>query len=112
MRLVASLLVVGLVAALPFGNATLADRLDDLRAAGVVGERYDGYATVRDPAAGSDVKSFVDQINRQRRQHYEGVAKQENAPVSEVGKVYANQIYQAAPRGYWFLTQSGQWRQK
>lgn len=111
-RLAAILLFAALAAVFSLASPAHAERLNELRAAGVVGERFDGFAMVRDSGASAEVRSFVDRINAERRAHYESVARQENAPASEVGKVYANQIFRAAPRGYWFLTQAGSWRQK
>lgn len=93
-------------------QTVLADPLDGPRADGVVGERYDGYAQIRDTSAPSNVKALVKTINRQRRDFYGRIAKQENVKASEVGKVYANKIFQNAPRGYWFLGQNGQWARK
>ena len=89
-----------------------ADPLDGPRADGLVGERYDGYAQVRVGSAPGDVKALVRTINRQRRDFYDRIAKQENISATEVGKVYAAKIQQSAPRGYWFLTQGGSWVRK
>lgn len=93
-------------------HAALADPLDGPRADGLVGERYDGYAQVRDQNAPADVVALVRSINRQRRDYYDQLAKKENVSPAEVGKLYANKIYQSAPRGYYFLTQSGEWQRK
>ena len=93
-------------------NAALADPLDGPRAAGIVGERYDGYAQIREDNAPAEVVALVRSINRQRQDYYKKLAASENVSPSEVGKLYANKIYQSAPRGYWFLTQSGQWQRK
>lgn len=89
-----------------------ADPLDGPREAGIVGERYDGYAQVRVDNAPADVVALVRSINRQRRDYYKQLAQKENVSPTEVGKLYANKIYQSAPNGYWFLTQSGQWQRK
>ena len=99
--------------ALALGPATvLADPLDGPRATGLVGERFDGFVVVRDPNAGGDVKALVNEINTKRQAFYTNIANQQSVSVAEVGKIYANQIYQNAPRGYWFLTSTGSWRQK
>lgn len=112
--MISALRVFALLCVLLFAGTqtALADPLDAPRAAGTVGERYDGYAQVRDPAVSSDVAALVRSINRQRRDYYEQIAKKENVSSAEVGKLYANKIYQSAPRGYWFLTQSGDWQRK
>ena len=39
-------------------------------------------------------------------------AKNQGAPVEEVGKVYALEISQKAPAGTWFLGENGNWVRK
>jgi len=114
MRWVAPLLLALVSAAALPGAASLAqDRpLDAPRAAGLVAERYDGYAVVRESGAPADVQALVDQVNAERRALYQERAAVEGAPVEEVGKVYARQIMTAAPAGTWFLGEDGNWVQK
>ena len=100
---------------LTLGPARAADdatRLDELRRAGAVGERYDGMAVVHAAGADATVKSFVDQLNTKRRAIYDAQAKAKGAPVAEVGKVYAQEISSKAPAGTWFLGEDGKWAQK
>lgn len=85
--------------------------LDAPRAAGIVGERYDGYAVVRG-AAPPDVVALVNSVNAERRAIYAQRAAAQRAPIEEVGKVYAAEIMKSAPKGTWFLSESGQWTQK
>jgi uncharacterized protein YdbL (DUF1318 family) len=89
-----------------------ASRLEELRRAGAVGERYDGMAMVHATGADAAVKTLVDQVNAKRRAIYDAQAKAEGAPSQEVGKVYAQQIYGKAPAGTWFLGEDGKWVQK
>jgi hypothetical protein len=86
--------------------------LDVPRAAGQVGERYDGYAVVRDAKAPADIRRLVEDTNAQRRKVYEDQASAKGAPAAEVGKVYAGQIMAAAPAGWWFQASDGSWVQK
>lgn len=86
--------------------------LDGPRASGAVAERYDGLAMVRDPAAGGDVQSLVDQVNAQRRQVYTQRATQQGVSADQVGRLYAAQIFAGAPAGTWFLQEDGQWIRK
>jgi len=99
------------VLALASGPAS-AQSLDALRAAGVVGERFDGLAAVRDPGASAEVRSLVQQVNQQRQQIYGQRAGQEGVPIDQVGRVYAAEILRNAPAGTWFLAENGQWVQK
>lgn len=87
-----------------------ADQLDDFRAQGQIGERSDGYAEARSGASAA-AQSLVKKVNAQRKAIYEKQAKQQNVPVEQVGKVYAQEIVAKLPAGSWVKTSSG-WRQK
>lgn len=92
--------------------AARAQSLDQLRAEGVVGERYDGFAVVRSPSAPPGVQQYVADVNAKRRSLYEQRAAQENVPVGQVGRVYATQLFERLPPGSWFLDEAGKWVQK
>jgi len=85
--------------------------LDAPRAAGIVGERYDGFAVVRG-AASPDIVALVDSVNAERRTVYAQRAAAERAPIEAVGKIYAAEIIKSAPPGTWFLSEAGQWTRK
>ncbi len=92
--------------------AAQARPLDAPRAAGQVGERFDGYAMVRSDSAPASVKALVTQTNAERRALYEKRAKESGATAADIGKIYAQQILNSAPKGTWFLTQGGKWIQR
>ena len=94
------------------GAADDASRLDELRRAGAVGERYDGTAVVRATGADATVKSFVEQLNAKRRGIYEAQAMAKGAPPEEVGKISAREIADKAPTGTWLLGENGKGTQK
>ena len=85
--------------------------LDAPRAAGLVAERFDGFAVVRG-AAPADVAALVTQVNAERRAVYTERAQAEKATVDAIGKIYALEIIKSAPPKTWFLSESGQWTQK
>ncbi len=85
-----------------------AQSLQDLRASGAVGERYDGYAEARDPSA----RAQVQQINAQRQGIYKKRAAEQGVSAAEVGRLYAKQIMSDAPSGTYFLDQNGKWVRK
>jgi uncharacterized protein len=100
--------------ALSLSRAALAQStrlLDGPRAAGTVGERYDGYAVAHGKAS-ADVAKLVDQVNAERRAVYAERAKNTGAPTEAVGKIYAQEIMKSAPAGTWFLGENGQWTRK
>lgn len=85
--------------------------LDGPRAAGTVGERYDGYAVAHGTIS-PDVAKLLDQVNAERRSVYAERAKNTGAPAEAVGKIYAQEIMKSAPAGTWFLGENGQWTRK
>lgn len=108
LRLLAAVLLALSVAA----GAAQAQSLDELRASGVVGERYDGYVVLRDTGASEKVKALVEEVNAKRRGIYEKRAAEQGVPVGQVGRVYAQQIFEQAGEGTWFLDEAGKWVRK
>jgi uncharacterized protein YdbL (DUF1318 family) len=110
---VALALLTALAMAVPGGHGAWAQDsiLDQARAAGTIGERYDGLAVARDGATAGD-KELVLRVNTQRREIYGKTAAAENATLAAVAAIYAKQIYDKAAPGTWFLLKSGQWVQK
>ncbi len=89
----------------------LAGALDDPRASGAVGERFDGFLELRDASA-AGAKAKVAETNKKRRKIYEKRASAKGVEVAQVGQVYAQQIMGKAPKGTWFLKKNGKWIQK
>ena len=83
----------------------LAQDLDQLRASGQMGERFDGYAEAIDPG----LLDFVKQVNGKRNAIYKQRAAEQNVPVGQVGRVYAQEILSKAPSGTRFLQEDGTW---
>lgn len=87
----------------------LAQSLEALRLSGALGERYDGLVVVRQP--GPDANRLAAEINAQRQGIYKQRAAEQGVSADQVGRVYARQILDQAPKGTWFLTEQG-WVQK
>jgi uncharacterized protein YdbL (DUF1318 family) len=115
-RVFARFALIGLVALLLSAAGAIAPvkaddaQLNNLRAQGVVAERFDGYVMVKNNASGA--QAVVDRVNAERRAIYEARAKEQGVTAAEVGQVYAGQIIQKAPKGTWFLAADGSWTQK
>ncbi len=86
--------------------------LDRFLVAGDIGERYDGYLTIRRKEATPQVKALVKTVNRQRRSFYAQAAERANTRPEYAARVYAQHIQKKAPRGAWFLAESGDWVRK
>ncbi len=106
------LVVAGLLSLISFGTVAQERVLDAPRAAGTVGERYDGYAVIRDQARAASVAQLVERVNAERRKIYAARAAAERVPIDQIGRVYAAEIFKSAPPGTWFLQESGRWVRK
>ncbi len=89
-----------------------ASPLDDAKAAGLIGERPDGYVAAVPPNPPPDIAALVKEINAKRRGAYEDIAAKQNVPVDQVGAVTAEKIKRQAPAGEYFLNADGSWTQK
>lgn len=105
----AVLAVAGLIM-LPWSASAEPRELDMFRATGALGEVFDGYVRVR--TAGAGAQQAAERINARRREIYERRAAEQKIPAAQVGRVYAEKIYERAPAGTWFLTEKGAWIQK
>jgi len=109
-----TLVVAGLALALllAIGARVFAAPLGDARAAGLVGERPDGYLAAVQPNPPPDIAALVKDINAKRRAAYEDIAKKQNVPVDEVGALTAEKIKAKARAGEYFLNADGSWTKK
>ncbi len=96
------------------GDGALAQgrALDGPRTQGQVAERFDGYAMVRDGGAPAGIRDLVNRVNAERRAVYRRQAASRGVSEEAVGRIYAREIFNAAPGGTWFLQQSGKWVRK
>jgi len=111
-RVVLALSLALLLSAVGLAAVAQNRTLDAPRSAGTVGERYDGYAVVRDPAQAASLAPVVDQVNAERRKIYAQRATADGVPIDQIGRIYAAEIVKSAPAGTWFLQESGQWVKK
>ncbi len=102
-------LAIAMVLAGGIAGPAWAQSLESLRASGALGERYDGLVTVRQ--ASPDASRIAAEVNSQRQAIYKQRAAEQGVPWDQVGRVYARQLFEQAPKGTWFLTEQG-WIQK
>jgi len=89
-----------------------AGKIEELRKAGTVGERFDGYVAIRAADPSDELKQAVDEINSRRKEIYAKRAAEESVSVEQVGRVYAKKIWDEAPEGTWFYTEDKEWVRK
>ena len=112
MRIVNALLLVlalALAAAAPV--PAMAGPLEDAKAAGLVGERPDGYVGLVTGNPPANVIDLVNQINAKRLAAYTDIATKNGTSVAAVGAVTAEKVYREAAPGT-FLMVDGRWVQK
>jgi uncharacterized protein len=107
-RVLAITLLSFYCAALP----AFAQSLDQSKAAGLVGEKVDGFLAVVDADAPAEVRAMVDRVNAERRAKYAEIANKQNAPMDAVAKIAGQKLVERAPSGQYVLGADGQWRQK
>ena len=81
------------------------------RAAGAVGERYDGYLGVSGVVSGP-VRSQVARINIQRRSLYSRLAASKGASPQDVGITAGCQLLAGVGTGEAYMLSDGAWRRR
>jgi uncharacterized protein YdbL (DUF1318 family) len=81
------------------------------RAAGLVGERFDGYIGVAAPVSAA-VRSQVASINIQRRKLYSNLAARRGASPQDVGITAACQLLARVGVGEAYMLTDGAWRRR
>jgi uncharacterized protein YdbL (DUF1318 family) len=102
-----------LLAALALGSAALAQTpvIDAARAAGSVGERYDGYLGIASPVS-SAVRSQVATVNIRRRALYSDLASRRGVSPQEVGITAGCHLLARVAVGQAYLLANEGWRRR
>jgi uncharacterized protein YdbL (DUF1318 family) len=85
--------------------------VDQARAQGVVGERFDGYLGVAGPISGA-LRSQVAAINIKRRSLYSRLATDKGVSPNDVGITAGCQLLARVAVGQAYLLADGQWRRR
>lgn len=104
-----TLLLVALLAAGPAVAQSAA--VDAARAAGQIGERYDGYLGVAGTVTGV-VRSQVATINIRRRSLYSNLAASKGVSPADVGITAGCQLLARVAVGEAYLWNDGAWRRR
>jgi hypothetical protein len=103
------LIALALFTAMPAAAQTPA--VNAARAAGAVGERYDGYVGVAAPVSGA-VRSQVASINIQRRSLYSRLAAGKGVSPQDVGITAGCQLLARVSVGEVYMLGDGVWRRR
>ena len=108
-RSIMASLMLALVSLITIGTAQ-AGPLDDAKAAGLVGERADGYVGAVTGDAG--VQELIDEINAGRKAKYAEIASKRAAPVDAVAAIAGKKLIERTPAGQYVMGSDGQWQRK
>lgn len=99
-------------AAAPLGAQAGGGSLAQARAAGVVGERYDGYLGYASPPSSALVRSQTESVNIRRRALYTDLASRRGASPQEVGITAGCTLLGRVAVGEVYLLNDGVWRRR
>lgn len=105
-------LIMGLCLMVFGSNAAFAISLHEAKAAGLVGERNDGYVGYVVSPPGSDVKAVVKEVNNKRRSKFSQSANSNNLKIEQVANRFYQRAMQATDKGNYYQDASGTWVKK
>jgi len=79
-----------------------ASPLDDAKAAGQLGERWDGYLGVVKPNGAAE--ALAADINQKRKAHYAQIAAKNGATVEATAAIAGAKLVESAPSGQYVMT--------
>ncbi len=85
-------------------------QIDELKAAGALGENNRGYLEVREDKA--NAAALAADENRDREAVYALIARETGSSAENVGRARAKQIAAQSKTGVWVQDESGAWRKK
>ena len=100
---------LALLCAVPAVGQTPA--IDAARAAGAVGERFDGYLGIALPVS-APIQSQLSRVNIQRRSLYSNLGSRKGATPQEVGITAGCQLLARVAVGQSYMLADGKWRRR
>ena len=103
--------LVAIALAVASGASAQSPIVDQARAQGVAGERYDGYMGLAAPGSAA-LRSAIGAINIQRRSLYSDLAARKGASPQEVGLAAGCQLLARVGAGQAYMLSDGVWRRR
>lgn len=103
-----TLALLGLLLAAPVWAITLQDAKEQ----GLVGEQRDGYVGLVAGNATADVQDLIREINDERRQRYQQIARDNGIAVEQVAALAWERAVQATRAGHYVQDANGRWQRK
>lgn len=92
--------------------AAFAQSLEEAKATGLLGEKRDGYIGLVQGSAPPAVVSLVEDVNRQRRERYQQIARENGISVDQVAQLAFNKAVEATRSGHFLEDANGRWVRK
>ncbi len=86
--------------------------LDEAKQQGLLGERPDGYLGLAKPPASPDTVNLMKDINRKRRDVYQGIAEKNGTALSAVEALAGKKAIEKTPSGQFIMQPNGTWTPK
>jgi uncharacterized protein YdbL (DUF1318 family) len=86
--------------------------LQTAKAQGLVGEQANGYLGVVKPDVSADVRALVGDINGQRKQKYQDIARRNNTSLQAVEALAGKKAMEKTPSGQFIKPPSTGWVRK
>jgi uncharacterized protein YdbL (DUF1318 family) len=112
LRLFAIPALIVILAGLGWSAPSWAISLQDAKAQGLVGEQPDGYLGLVKANAGADVKAMMNDVNAQRKNEYQAIARRNNTELNVVEALAGKKAIEMTPSGQYVKLPSGQWVKK
>ena len=92
--------------------AAFAQSLEEAKATGLIGEKRDGYIGLVQGSAPPAIVSLVEDVNRQRRERYQQIARENGISVDQVAQLAFNKAVEATRSGHFLEDANGRWVRK
>jgi len=86
--------------------------LQEAKEQGLVGEQRDGYLGFVSPAVSTEVRAMIEDVNSQRRERYQQIARQNGIEVRQVAALAYEKAVEATQPGHYIQDAGGAWIRK
>jgi len=107
LAVILSCLLLVLMPLLAFGIT-----LDEAKQQGLLGERPDGYLGLANPSSSPDTVNLMKDINRKRRDVYQGIASKNGTALPAVEALAGKKAIEKTPSGQLIMQPNGTWARK
>lgn len=105
-------IVLSFAFALLLTGVALAGSLENYKDDGYIGEMSNGLLGVVTSSAPKEAKSLVKEINEERLERYQTVARKNGISLEQTQKLAGKKLISQTPSGGWIQKPSGEWIQK